>query len=85
MIRRIISPGNSSSFFLFGARSTGKSTYIMDQFLISSKRDIKFLHIDLPTDSQERRYRNNPDLLEQDSLKAKFDWVFIDEVQKIPN
>jgi predicted AAA+ superfamily ATPase len=80
MIHRIIKPSKSQSFFIFGARGTGKSTYLKKQF------GTDFHYINLLEDKWESRYLSNPDLLKSDlqALKPQPKWVVIDEVQKIP-
>lgn len=80
MIHRIIKPSKSQSFFIFGARGSGKSTYLKKQFSES------FHYINLLEDKWESRYSRHPDLLKNDlsALKPKPKWVVIDEVQKIP-
>jgi uncharacterized protein len=81
MYRRLNSLINSNSFFLFGARGTGKSTLIRDHL-----KNERFLEIDLldPVQAEEAMFALG-------ELKAKIDfavaekrWVFIDEVQKVP-
>ncbi len=82
MIRRLIKPLKSNSFFLFGARGTGKSTWVEQQFLGSSE----CLRIDLLNADEEERFTRNPSLLEAilNESHSKPEWVFIDEVQKAP-
>lgn len=87
MIHRLVSPSNSSSFFLFGARGTGKTTFITQQFLPKSAND-SFLLYDLLDDETEERLRKRPSSLQADVMARLKDsslgWVFIDEIQKIP-
>lgn len=80
MIHRILNASKSHSFFIFGARGTGKSTYLTKQF------SEKFHLINLLEDKWESRYSRSPDLLKADllAIKPKPKWVVIDEVQKIP-
>ncbi len=85
MIHRILRPLKSNSFFLFGARGTGKSTFVMKQFLADSKPDDSLL-IDLLDPEQEDRYARHPEFLER-ILAARTSppkWVIIDEVQRAP-
>jgi len=81
MIPRLQNPLRSSSFFLFGARGTGKST-LLSQFFASNRT----LWIDLLDPEQENRFALRPgELAEQ--VRAgndRFDWVVIDEIQKVP-
>lgn len=85
MLQRILKPLASNSFFLFGARGTGKSTFIAGQFLAGADPD-DVLAIDLLDPEQEDRYVRHPELLER-VLAARPRpprWVFIDEVQRAP-
>jgi predicted AAA+ superfamily ATPase len=70
---------NNESFFLFGARGTGKSTLIKERFPHAHP-------INLLLASQEERLNRNPDDLigEVLALDPKVSHVFIDEIQKIP-
>ncbi|PIR22648.1 MAG: ATPase [Deltaproteobacteria bacterium CG11_big_fil_rev_8_21_14_0_20_45_16] len=80
MIHRILEPSTSRSFFLFGARATGKTTFLSHQWGHGHH------YINLLLDSWESRYFRNPDQLIDDlkSLKHKPRWIVIDEIQKIP-
>lgn len=84
MIHRLLKPSEKSSFFVFGARGTGKSTFISQQFLPLQKGSC--LYYDLLDDSVEERLAKAPQLLESDiaGAKVKPTWVIIDEIQKIP-
>ncbi|MBI2027201.1 MAG: ATP-binding protein [Deltaproteobacteria bacterium] len=84
MFKRILSPMSTKSFFLFGARGTGKSTWLERQF--EAKHPF---FIDLLDPDQEDRYSRNPKALELDVLdkikkNVPLDWVILDEVQKAP-
>jgi len=80
MIQRILELPKNHSFFLFGARGTGKSTLLKAlPFLRSS------LYIDLLSQDEEEKYSLHKDLLlEQSQAMKKGQWITIDEVQKIP-
>jgi predicted AAA+ superfamily ATPase len=82
MIKRTLKLSKSRSFFLFGARGTGKST------LISQDRtfDKNCLKIDLLEPDQEEKYSLRPQILleELDGNPDGYKWVVIDEVQKSP-
>jgi len=71
----------SQSFFLFGARGTGKST-LLRTFLPPRKA----LWLDLLAPDQEAFFAEAPQRLSQriSAMKTKPEWVVIDEVQKIP-
>lgn len=79
VIIRLINILKSNSFFLFGARGTGKSTLLRDQFLSQNA-----LWIDLLDPVIEDRYARDPILLRTQIQKEKPLWVVIDEVQKQP-
>jgi len=85
MVLRLLKPSNNSSFFLFGARSTGKSTWIEQEFM-PKLNPTKYLYINLLDDETEERYLKNPSILVQeiDAVPKKPEWVIIDEVQKVP-
>jgi uncharacterized protein len=77
MLARILSPSNSS-FFLFGPRGTGKSTWLKDHFRNAPVYDLLNTRVFL-------RLSGDPSVLfdEVGSLPSG-SWVVIDEVQKIP-
>lgn len=81
MVHRLIKPLASNSFFLFGARGTGK-TYFLRQHLDPART----LTIDLLDPEEERRLVLSPKLLKSRVERAPqgTQWVFIDEVQKVP-
>ena len=81
MIRRQCTPLLTSSFFLFGARATGKTT-----FLRSCLEKERVYWIDLLDPELEDRYLAHPRLFyEEVQLKSdQVDWVVIDEIQKCP-
>lgn len=66
---------------MFGARGTGKSTWLKDTF---SKTD--HIYIDLLNLDVEEQFSKNPnDLLTKiEALKTKKCWILIDEIQKVP-
>ena len=85
MIQRLCNPIKTDSFFLFGARGVGKSTFVTEQFL-KDKKESSVWVIDLLHDDTFDRYLKRPALIEDD-LKAfnkKPEWIFIDEIQKVP-
>lgn len=81
MFNRIIKPLKYNSFFIFGPRGTGKTTFLKDFF----SQD-KVVWIDLLQPSVEERYARNPESLiqELEGLKKPDAWVVIDEIQKVP-
>ena len=81
MIPRIVNIPKNKSFFLFGARGTGKSTLIKSLFPAETTH-----YINLLLAAEEYRFARDPDLLlrEVSSLEAKITSVVIDEIQKVP-
>ncbi len=81
MFNRLIKPHISRSFFLFGARGTGKSTFLKEFF----KKD-KILVFDLLDPLLEDELAKRPNSLKDQILAnhKNIDWIIIDEVQKLP-
>ena len=79
MIKRLPHLSTRNSFFLFGARGTGKSTLIEQKY--SSKTT---LWIDLLLYEEEEKFSQNPDELLFILNKKKYKKVVIDEIQKVP-
>ncbi len=82
MIQRLINPLKTNSFFLFGPRGTGKSTFLKSFF----PQDETVLWIDLLSPEEEDRYSRNPlELAAQlDLYRGRIQWVVLDEIQKVP-
>ena len=80
MFKRIVSLGKERSFFLFGARGTGKSTLLEHYF---SPEDVYW--IDLLDPKLEEQFFLYPETLIQvaEDIGSK-KWIVIDEVQKAP-
>jgi uncharacterized protein len=81
MINRIVSPTKSNSFFLFGARGTGKTTLLHQIF----KPETTFF-IDLLDPVEEDAFARDPSQLEKQvaELPLEKEWVVIDEIQRVP-
>jgi len=79
MFTRLVKLSKTHSFFLFGARSTGKST-LLEQKL---PRD-STLWIDLLDPELEDRLSRRPSALKDIIQASPHRWVVIDEIQKIP-
>lgn len=81
MYNRNLSLSNKHSFFLFGARGTGKSTLLKQLF-----NENNSLYIDLLNYELESELSKNPMMLEHILKKQaeNIKWVIIDEVQKVP-
>ena len=77
MYSRLIAPPKDKSFFLFGPRGTGKTTWVKSQFP-------KALYFDLLESELFNDLLANPQRLENFIPKEFNDWVVIDEVQRIP-
>ncbi len=82
MFRREVTLSKTHSFFLFGPRSTGKSTLLQKHFPEKSH-----IWINLLNSQVESMLRHNPErlesILDNQKLKTKR-MVVIDEIQKIP-
>ncbi len=81
MYQRLLQPSKSHSFFLFGARGTGKSELLKQSF--SPENSIL---IDLLDPELANSLSAYPNRLLEIILPAlgKKDWIVIDEVQKVP-
>lgn len=77
MYSRLIDPPKDKSFFLFGPRGTGKTTWVKSKFT-------KSLYLDLLEAELFNDLLANPQRLENLIPKNFNDWVIIDEVQRIP-
>jgi predicted AAA+ superfamily ATPase len=77
MYSRIIKPPKNKSFFLFGPRGTGKTTWVK-----SALKDA--LYLDLLEAELYNDLLPNPQRLENFIPKVFKDWVILDEVQRIP-
>ena len=80
MLQRILNLQDEidSSIFLFGARQTGKSTILRQQFPRS-------IYIDLLDNSVKERYRRRPSLLYEALMEqAEGTLVIIDEIPEVP-
>lgn len=80
-IKRLLQLPLSRSFFLFGARNTGKSTLLQHTFEPENT-----LWIDLLDPDLEERYSRDPVSFKQEvlALDKKVKNIVIDEVQKLP-
>ena len=77
MYNRLLNPLTSNSFFLFGARGTGKSTLLRN--LLSDVLVVDLLNTDIYT-----RLLNRPSELNEMLESTTHQWCLIDEVQKVP-
>ena len=77
MYSRILNPPSNKSFFLFGPRGTGKSSWVKGKFPVA-------LYLDLLESEVHNDLLAHPQRLEK-MIPAGFnDWIILDEVQKIP-
>jgi predicted AAA+ superfamily ATPase len=79
MFVRSCNISKSNSFFLFGARGTGKTTYLNQQF----NQENSFI-IDLLESENLAQLQSRPDSLIDLVKRANKQWCIIDEVQKVP-
>ncbi|MEK9165882.1 MAG: ATP-binding protein [Patescibacteria group bacterium] len=77
MYQRIIQPPANKSFFLFGPRGTGKTTWLKAHFK-------KAVYLDLLESELYNDFLANPGRLENFIPRDFNDWIILDEVQKIP-
>jgi predicted AAA+ superfamily ATPase len=79
-IERLCGLPTNTSFFLFGARGTGKTTLLKQLPFLEGA-----LYIDLLDGDREEEYSLRPQLLlEQVRALKNPGWVVIDEIQKVP-
>lgn len=81
MFHRLANLSESSSFFLFGPRGTGKS------FLLSKRfGNSEAFYINLLKPSLVLEYQRDPSRLKRmvESISHSTEWIIIDEVQKVP-
>lgn len=72
-----INPASSQSFFLFGPRGTGKTTWLKENFKDS-------LYLDLLESKLQRTLLATPEKLENYIPPDYKNWIILDEVQKAP-
>lgn len=77
MYSRLIVPPKDKSFFLFGPRGTGKTTWVKTAFP-------KAVYIDLLEAEIFNDFLANPQRLSNFIPKGFKDWIIIDEVQRVP-
>ncbi|MBI5123637.1 ATP-binding protein [Candidatus Roizmanbacteria bacterium] len=77
MYSRLLKPPRDKSFFLFGPRATGKTTWVRTLFPNA-------LYIDLLESELFNSLLANPGRLENLIPKVHGDWIIIDEIQRIP-
>ncbi|MCK5510890.1 ATP-binding protein [Candidatus Parcubacteria bacterium] len=75
--KRIIQTTKSNSFFLFGPRGTGKTSWLKKNF-----KDA--LYFDLLDSATYRKLLANPESLSKLIPNGFNNWIIIDEIQRIP-
>jgi predicted AAA+ superfamily ATPase len=82
MLPRLINPLLSNSFFLFGSRGTGKTSWLRENLLHLPGT----LYLDLLSAAVEEEFAKSPDALSRrlDAFGSLPEWVVIDEVQRVP-
>lgn len=82
MFTRLFTPPSRHSFFLFGARGTGKSTLLRRHF----SNSLEVFWVDLLDFETEDSLLRNPAIFDQqlNQLGTGIRWIVVDEVQKIP-
>lgn len=81
MYKRLINPSKSNSYFIFGARGSGKTTWLQEHF-----KKIPHVWIDLLNPEEEERFLLRPGELSDiiENRPPKTGWIVIDEIQKAP-
>lgn len=77
MYSRLLSAPEQKSFFLFGPRGTGKTTWVRSKFP-------RALYFDLLKAETYNFFLANPTRIEESIPDDFHDWIIIDEIQKIP-
>ena len=77
MYQRALTIPQDKSFFLFGPRGTGKTTWVKNNFPSA-------LYIDLLEAEIYNELLVNPQRLEKMIGNAGAQWIIIDEIQRIP-
>lgn len=80
MVHRLINPSKSNSFFIFGARGTGKSHY-----LNYHHSGPNVLCLNLLDDENFDLLLTDPKILDRAAEAKKYEWIIIDEIQRLPN
>ncbi|OFZ78325.1 MAG: hypothetical protein A2583_08080 [Bdellovibrionales bacterium RIFOXYD1_FULL_53_11] len=81
MIQRLLNPTINNSYFLFGPRGSGKTTFLENIFKTSET----CFWINLLLPEIEEKYSLHPgELLDEIKGRERLEWVIIDEIQKVP-
>ncbi len=77
MYHRLLNPAPDTSFFLFGPRGTGKTTWVKNKFPNA-------IRLDLLESKTYTELLAKPERLEQNIPNDYHDYLIIDEVQRVP-
>lgn len=77
MYSRLLTPPVKTSFFLFGPRGVGKTTWVKSNYP-------KAVYIDLLDGKTFNHLFTNPSKIEEKIPQDFVDWVVIDEIQRVP-
>jgi predicted AAA+ superfamily ATPase len=82
MIQRLLRIPKARSFFLFGARGTGKSTFLRETLPAGPTT----MWFDLLEPKLEREWRLRPERFDETlaALPPRVKWIVIDEIQRVP-
>lgn len=86
MVKRVLKPSKTQSYFLFGARGTGKTSLLEKIFKLEPAPKKNILYINLLDPDQEDIFLKKPNRL-KDLLKENIqnlEYVIVDEIQKVP-
>ena len=78
MYQRLLKPPENKSFFLFGSRGTGKTTWLKAYFPDA-------IYLDFLRPELLRRLLGSENRLEEYIPASYAGWVILDEVQKVPD
>ena len=78
MITRLITPTEKQSYFLFGPRGTGKTTWVKSQYP-------QAIYIDLLDAQVRNQLAADPSRLKKYIPDTYLGWVIIDEIQMVPD
>lgn len=70
---------NNKSFFLLGPRQAGKTTLVTKIF-----NEFSHIEYNLMNPSERLKFEKNPSIIKDEILAAEEKYIFLDEVQKIP-
>ncbi len=78
MLRRIISPIENQSYFLFGPRGTGKTTWVKSQYP-------QAVYVDLLDSQIRNQLLIDPSRIKKYIPNSYKGWIILDEIQLVPD